>query len=77
MAQPPTNTAVAVLRAGLTEVFVTGMLIRWISVSAEADGETRESYWSAFVGRAEDDEQEHERHHDFAHEPRRKRISTR
>ena len=27
-AQPPTNTAVAVLRAGLTEVFVTGMLIK-------------------------------------------------
>ena len=33
MAQPPTNSAGPVLRAGLTEVFVTGMLIRWISVS--------------------------------------------
>ena len=34
MAQPPTKTAGPVLRAGFTEVFVTGMLIRWISVSA-------------------------------------------
>ena len=31
-AQPPTKKAVAVLRAGFTEVLVTGMLIRWISV---------------------------------------------
>jgi hypothetical protein len=33
-AQSPTNTATPVLRAGLTDVFVTGMLIRWINVSA-------------------------------------------
>ena len=32
-AQPPTNSAGPVLRAGFTEVLVTGMLIRWISVS--------------------------------------------
>ena len=32
-AQPPTNTATPVLRAGFTEVFVTGMLIKWIRVS--------------------------------------------
>ena len=44
---------------------------------AEADGEACESYWSAFVGGAENDDQEHERHHDFAHEPRRKRILAR
>ena len=29
----PTNTATPVLRAGLTEVFVTGMLTRWMRVS--------------------------------------------
>ena len=29
----PTNTATPVLRAGFTDVLVTGMLIRWISVS--------------------------------------------
>ena len=31
-AQPPAKNAVAVLRAGFTEVFVTGMLTRWTSV---------------------------------------------
>ena len=31
-AQPPTNSAGPVLRAGFTEVFVTGMETRWISV---------------------------------------------
>jgi len=31
-AQPPTKIAWLVLRAGLTEVLVTGMLIKWISV---------------------------------------------
>src|ERR1700685_3502021 len=31
-APPPTKIAGPVLRAGLTEVFVTGMEIRWISV---------------------------------------------
>ena len=32
-AQPPTKIAGPMLRAGLTDVFVTGMLIRWMSVS--------------------------------------------
>src|SRR5512139_1488776 len=31
-AQPPTTSAGPVLRAGFTEVLVTGMLTRWISV---------------------------------------------
>jgi len=34
-AQPPTNNAGPVLLAGFTDVFVTGMLIRWIRVSAK------------------------------------------
>jgi hypothetical protein len=34
IAQPPAKSAGPVLRAGFTGVFVTGMLIRWISVSA-------------------------------------------
>ena len=34
IAQPPTNSAGPVERAGFTDVFVIGMLIRWISVSA-------------------------------------------
>ena len=33
-AQPPTKSAGPVLRAGFTEVLVTGMLIRWINVRA-------------------------------------------
>jgi len=37
-AQPPTNSAGPVERAGLTDVLVTGMLIRWISVSASPIG---------------------------------------
>ena len=32
-AQPPANTAGPKLRAGFTEVFVTGMLMRWIRAS--------------------------------------------
>lgn len=32
-AQSPTKTATPVLRAGFTEVLVTGMLIRWIKVN--------------------------------------------
>jgi hypothetical protein len=32
IAQPPTNTAGPVLRAGLTERLVTGIPIRWMSV---------------------------------------------
>jgi len=31
-AQPPANSATPVLRAGFTDVLVTGMLIRWIRV---------------------------------------------
>jgi hypothetical protein len=34
MAQPPTKSAGASDRAGFTEVLVTGIEIRWISVSA-------------------------------------------
>jgi hypothetical protein len=33
MAHPPTNTAGPILRAGLTEVLVTGIPTRWMSTS--------------------------------------------
>jgi hypothetical protein len=33
IAHPPTYRATPVLRAGFTEVFVTGILIKWIKVS--------------------------------------------
>ena len=42
-AQPPTKSAWLVLRAGFTEVLVTGIEIRWISVKREADRERREA----------------------------------
>ena len=63
-AQPPTNRAGPVLRAGLTEVLVTGMPIRWTRVRPP-------------VGGAEDDEQEEERHHHLAHERGSQRIAAR
>ena len=34
IASPPANSAGPIDRAGFTDVFVTGMLTRWISVSA-------------------------------------------
>ena len=43
----------------------------------EADGEPGESDRRALVRRAENDDQEHERHHHFAHEPCRERIAAR
>lgn len=36
-AQSPTISAGPVLRAGLTEVLVTGMLMRWIRVNADKE----------------------------------------
>ena len=59
-AQPPTNSAGASERAGFTEVLVTGMLIRWMSVSVEADGQRREARGRAPVRHPVDDEQEGE-----------------
>src|SRR6185437_5353160 len=37
-AQPPTKSAGPVLRAGFTDVLVTGMLIKWINVSTRPIG---------------------------------------
>ena len=66
-----------VLRAGFTEVFVTGMLTRWISVSARPIGMPREAGRRALVRRAEDHDQEHEGHHDLADERRMERVAAR
>ena len=70
-AQPPTKIAGPVLRAGFTDVLVTGMLTRWISVSARPIGMPGEAGRRALVRRAEDHDQEHEGHHDLADERRR------
>ena len=69
----PTNRAGAVLRAGFTEVLVTGMLIRWMRVSVEADRQRcrgREGR-GALVGHAQDHRDEAEGHHDLVR-PRRR-----
>ncbi len=64
-AQPPTKSAGPVLRAGLTDVLVTGMLIRWISVSARPIASPAKPTGARCVRRSQYHEQEHERHHDF------------
>ena len=46
-----------VQRAGLTEVLVTGMLMRWIRVKAEANRNRREAGRRLPMRRAHDDEQ--------------------
>ena len=56
------------MRAGFTDVFVTGMPMRWMSVSAEADGDSARSPPARACRRAEDDDQEEERHHDSVSE---------
>ena len=59
------SSAGPVERAGFTEVLVTGMLTRWISVSDEADRERREAAGRPRVGGAEDHEQEERGEHDL------------
>ena len=69
-AQPPTKSAGPVLRAGFTDVFVTGMLIRWISVRPSPIAIGAKPAGARAVGRAEDDDQEHEGQHDLGDEAR-------
>src|SRR5947207_751124 len=75
-AHPPTSKAGPVLRAGFTEVLVTGMLIRWIRVrvrpiasGAKPDG--------ARVSVAHDDKQEAGGEHEFADEAGNQGIAAR
>ena len=62
---PPANSAGPVLRAGLTEVLVTGIDTRWIKVSARPIGMPAKPVAAPFRRRADDDEQEEEGHHHF------------
>ena len=59
-AQPPTNSAGPVLRAGFTEVLVTGMLIE-VDQRQAGRWRRREARRARAVGRAENDEQEDRR----------------
>ena len=65
---PPANSAGPVLRAGLTEVLVTGIETRWISVRARPIGMPAKPDRGALRGGADDDEQEEEGHQDLHRE---------
>ena len=64
--QPPTNTATPVLRAGLTEVLVTGMLINMNQFKAKADCDRCETLRCPLGGSPQDNQQEHHGHNDFS-----------
>ena len=65
------------LRAGLTEVLVTGMLMRWMSVRPRSRWR-----WGQGHGRGRlsveprDDHQKHQGHDHFAHEGRLERMAA-
>ncbi len=65
------------LRAGLTEVFVTGMLMRWMSVSPRPMAIGAKPAGARLSVDAEDDHQEHEGQDDFADEARGQGIAAR
>lgn len=73
-ARSPTNTATPVLRAGFTEVLVTGMLIGMDEGQRRTDGDWTEPLRCPAVGRAEDHDQKHERHDYFPHQGCGQRI---
>ena len=75
-AQPPTITAGPVLRAGFTEVLVTGMLIRWMSVRHRPMAIGRKARRGPRVGGAENHDQEHEGHHDFGDQTGPERVAA-
>lgn len=64
MAQPPTYTATPVLRAGLTEAFVTGMRNKWMRVRLRPMAMPAKPL-GACVGRPHDDEEKGHGHDDL------------
>jgi len=75
-AQPPTNTAVPVLRAGFTERFVTGIPIRLISVRPRPMANGGKTRRSAMVRGTHDDQQEEHREHGFRNETGQRGVSA-
>ena len=53
------------------------MLTRWINVRPRPIAIGAKPWRCARVGRAEDDDQEHHRHHDLGHEPGQQRVAAR
>ena len=68
---PPANRAGPVLRAGLTEVLVTGIEIRWMSVRHRPIGMPAKPDRRALRRAADDDEQEEEGQQHFRQRSRR------
>ena len=68
IAPPPANSATAVERAGFTDVLVTGIEIRWISVSARPMAIGAKPAGRVLVGGAQDHHQEHGGEHHFGDE---------
>ncbi len=58
-AAPPAKRAGAIERAGLTEVLVTGIEMRWITVSVRPMARGAKTLGGEGVGGAEDDDHEH------------------
>lgn len=56
-------------RAGFTDLFVTGMLARWMRDQGEVDRQRREPLGCAGVGHPEDEEQEDSGEHDLDDQP--------
>ena len=65
-----------VLRAGLTDVFVTGIDDQMDQRQAKPDRDRGKTLAVPSVRRAEDDDQEKERHHDLGDEGRQHRITA-
>ena len=67
IAQSPTNKAWLMLRAGLTDVLVTGILTRWMSVSARPMAIPAKPLGGLLISGSENNDQEHERHNKLRH----------
>lgn len=75
-AHPPAKIATPVLRAGFTEVLVTGMLIRCIRVRQSPMAKGAKPEGTLLSGRPHYDEQEHHGHNRFANQRSEHRVST-
>src|ERR1700730_18000320 len=66
---PPANNAGPVLRAGLTEVLVTGLVSRWIKVRPRPIGIPANPAARSLGRGPDDDEEKKELHHHFVEKP--------
>lgn len=76
IAQPPTNNAVAVLRAGFTDKLVTGDANEMNQRQPEANRDRRKPLRRVAVRGAENNYQEEKGEHEFRNKARSKRIAA-